>query len=78
MKKMKAKFEMSLWNRIRAASFLWWDIVVIGELECTDDEAIDEASDKLGAWMSAALEDDNVCEEMKMDIRNWFKVLEGE
>ncbi len=76
MKTMNAKFKMSLWNRIRAASLLWWDIVVLKGLKCVDDETIEEVSDKLGAWLSAALEDDNVCEEMKVDIRNWFKVME--
>ena len=30
---MKAKFEMSLWQRIKAASIIWWAIVVTGELE---------------------------------------------
>ena len=34
-----------------------------------------KASDKLGAWMSAALEDDKVCDEMKVDIREWFEAL---
>lgn len=38
MKKIKAKFEMSLWQRIRAASLVWWAIVVTGEVECADDE----------------------------------------
>lgn len=36
--KIKAKFEMSLWHRIRAASILWWSIVITGELECFSDE----------------------------------------
>lgn len=36
-KTMKAKFEMSLWQRIKAASFVWWAIVVTGEIECADD-----------------------------------------
>lgn len=40
-KMITAKFEMSLWQRIRAASLMWWDIVVTGELECADDE-VDE------------------------------------
>lgn len=30
------------------------------------------ANEKLGSWMSAALEDGQVCEEMKRDIRDWF------
>ena len=28
---------------------------------------------ELGRWMSAALDDDSVCEEMKTDIKNWFE-----
>jgi hypothetical protein len=34
------------------------------------------ASAKLGAWLSAALEDPNVCVEMKADIREWFSAGE--
>ncbi len=26
----------------------------------------------VGSWLSAALDDPNVCEEMKADIRQWF------
>ncbi|WP_084398330.1 hypothetical protein [Henriciella aquimarina] len=32
----------------------------------------DEICEKLGSWLSAALEDDNVCDEFKADIRAWF------
>lgn len=34
------------------------------------------ASVSLGKWMSAALDDANVCEEMKADIREWFSAGE--
>lgn len=34
------------------------------------------ASVKLGAWMSAALDDPQVCDEMKADIREWFSAGE--
>jgi len=30
------------------------------------------ASVKLGAWLSAALDDPDVCDEMKSDIKEWF------
>lgn len=40
-----------------------------------ENTQLKKASDKLGAWMSAALEDENVCEEMKIDIRGWFEAL---
>lgn len=33
-----------------------------------------EAHTKLGAWMSAALDDPQVCKEMKDDINNWMSV----
>lgn len=46
MKIIKAKFKMSLWQRIRAASSVWWAIVVTGEIECLDDETTDEATDE--------------------------------
>ena len=32
-----------------------------------------EADDRIGKWLSAALEDPQVCEEMKADIRFWFE-----
>ena len=35
---IKAKFEMSLWLRIKAACGVWWAIVVTKEVECFDDE----------------------------------------
>lgn len=41
-KTIKAGFEMSLWQRIKAASLIWWAIVVTGEIECLDDELDDE------------------------------------
>lgn len=34
------------------------------------------AGDKLGAWLSAALDDPNVCDEMKADIRAWFEAFD--
>ena len=34
------------------------------------------ASEALGGWMSAALEDPKVCAEMKADINAWFAALE--
>lgn len=34
-----------------------------------------EASDKLGSWMSAALDDPSVCDEMKQDINRWMSAL---
>jgi|GEM_PF-5461486 len=37
--------------------------------------ALETASDKLGAWVSAALDDPKVCEAMKDDINGWFAAL---
>ena len=33
------------------------------------------ADDKIGSWLSAALEDPGVCAEMKADIEQWFAAL---
>ena len=44
---IKAHFGMSLWQRIKAASILWWDIVVTKELACIDDEKDNIAGTKL-------------------------------
>lgn len=35
-------------------------------------ERLRVANDKLGFWMSAAIDDPQVCDEMKADVRNWF------
>ena len=32
----------------------------------------------VGKWMSAALDDPDVCAEMKLDITRWFTAIEGE
>jgi len=32
------------------------------------------ANERIGSWLSAALEDPSVCEEMKEDVRYWFEV----
>ncbi len=37
-----------------------------------------EAGEAIGSWLSAALDDPKVCDEMKRDIRRWFAALEGE
>ena len=34
-----------------------------------------DADDKLGFWMSGALSDKTVCDQMKEDINNWFNSL---
>ena len=39
--KIKCHFEMSLWQRIRAASLVWWNIVVTKEISCVNDEVQD-------------------------------------
>ena len=38
----------------------------------TEIERLKSANDKIGAWLSAALDDPQVCTEMKMDIHEWF------
>jgi len=37
---------------------------------------ITQADTTIGMWLSAALEDPSVCEEMKTDIEAWFDTLE--
>lgn len=57
---------------------------VVGEIRAYFERSTDtttppepsEASEKLGAWMSAALDDPDVCEAMKADIREWFSAGE--
>jgi hypothetical protein len=49
------------------------------EMELKPDHArrrVIMASVKLGSWLSSALDDPNVCEEMKADIREWFSAGE--
>jgi hypothetical protein len=50
-------------------------LAVIGSGD-TSQALIDE-SEKLGWWMSAALDDKNVCAEMKSNINAWFVALEN-
>ena len=38
---IRCHFEMSLWQRIRAACLVWWGIVVTKEISCVDDEIQD-------------------------------------
>lgn len=35
-------------------------------------------ANRIGAWLSAALDDPSVCEEMKSDIRQWFETCPGD
>jgi hypothetical protein len=37
---------------------------------------LQDGNERLGKWMSAALDDPLVCEEMKSDIRAWFEAQE--
>jgi hypothetical protein len=39
---------------------------------CERLERAEAASDNLGSWMAAALDDDLVCDEMKSAINDWF------
>jgi len=40
-------------------------------------KALEAANDKLGDWMSAALDDPKVCQSMKADINAWFTAIEA-
>ncbi len=37
-----------------------------------------ESTTNVGSWLSAALDDPDVCEEMKRDIRQWFETYSGD
>lgn len=39
------------------------------------EEKLTPAEDKLGGWLSGALEDPTSCKEFKQDVENWFKEL---
>ena len=38
---------------------------------------LQDANKRIAKWLSAALDDPQVCEEMKADIRAWFEVQES-
>lgn len=38
---------------------------------------LQDGNSRLGSWMSAALDDPLVCDEMKSDIRAWFESQSG-
>jgi len=40
-KPIHAKFEMNVWQRIKAACSLWWAVVVTKEVTCFDDERLE-------------------------------------
>ena len=35
-----------------------------------------DANHRIGSWLSAALDDKMVCEEMKNDVRSWFELTQ--
>jgi hypothetical protein len=37
-----------------------------------------QAELNIGKWLSSALDDENTCTEMKIDIVNWFTFIEAE
>lgn len=39
------------------------------------EPTLSPAEDKLGSWLSAALEDPEACKEFKQDVENWFQEL---
>lgn len=59
---------------VKACDIIDHNHTVIGEVIDGLDNTT-EPSSKVGGWMSAALEDDKVCGEMKVDIREWLQSL---
>ena len=45
---------------------IWEESILLAEHEAV------QASVDVGGWLSAALDDPNVCEQMKADINRWF------
>ncbi|MDE9456163.1 hypothetical protein [Xenorhabdus bovienii] len=44
------------------------------DLRCVDELVkFETACERIGDWLSAALEDPNVCAEFKNDIEHWFE-----
>lgn len=43
------------------------------ERQMADIAKLRAANERLGSWMSAALDDPGVCAEMKADIAAWFE-----
>lgn len=40
-------------------------------------DAMAQAHDAVGAWLSAALEDPDSCDEFKADVNRWFALVQG-
>ena len=38
-------------------------------------EKVRKSNDRIGMWLSAALDDPNVCDDMKNDIREWMDAV---
>ena len=75
-------FEQIVMNRSKAMSDVVSDLMnTIDELNIKNNDLekenaeLREASLKVGSWLSAALDDDKTCEEMKKDIRIFFNAL---
>ena len=38
-----------------------------------EKQRLQDGNERIGKWLSAALDDPSVCSEMKADIRTWFE-----
>lgn len=67
-----ANLEVNLAEARRRIRELQAEKTTLSERAC----AVNRAALKLGAWMSAALDDPKVCDEMKADIRAWMDTID--
>lgn len=51
-----------------------WPAIATGH--CLEKQRLQDGNAKIAKWLSAALDDPNVCQEMKADIREWFRCQE--
>jgi DNA repair exonuclease SbcCD ATPase subunit len=65
----KAQIEKLTWLLTGGGSASYY-----GQL-AAERNAMRKRSDRIGFWLSAALEDPGVCEDMKRDINEWFAAL---
>ena len=51
-----------------------WPALATGH--CLEKQRLQDGNARVGKWLSAALDDPDVCAEMKADIREWFRCQE--
>jgi hypothetical protein len=76
LKAGEATVDSDLGKSIRAIPTTFTDAELLAAaMQLPEVQALVSGSDKLGFWMSAALCDPAVCDEMKIDIHAWLAAL---